>query len=447
MKKIISLLLLVMLVFSLVGCGEEASQSNVTDNQDSSTGEKKQDSKKGSNGDKLVVWTFTDELQKIINNYYLKDNPDLGYEIEIVIVPTEQYQQKLDPVLGAGKSAPDVFALEAAFVKKYIDSGFTANLLDKGIEIPSDATVQYVLDVATDNNGALKGISWQATPGAFFYRRSLFEKYFGVSEPEDVQKLVSDFDKFYETAKEIKEKSNDETKLISSLGDIQNVYLAARKDGWIVDNKFVIDPAIDDLMELAKKLESENLTNEGQQWTETWFAAMSNDEVAGFFLPTWGLNYVLKSNAENANTGESTAGDWGVVQGPAPYFWGGTWLAMREGTKMEEAALDLIKYITLNEDFLTKYAKDTGDFLGHQKVVNNIKDDFSEEFLAGQNHYAQFFEMAPNIDATILTGSDQDINALLGEQLTAYAKGEKDKETAMKDFITAVQNAFPNLEY
>ena len=33
----------------------------------------------------------------------------------------------------------------------------------------------------------------------------------------------------------------------------------------------------------------------------------------------------------------------------------------------------------------------------------------------------------------------------MNEQLTAYANGEKDKETAMKDFKAAIQNAYPDL--
>lgn len=452
MKKILSLLMVLTMVFSLAACGAKDTEpsgggktGNDTAGKDTETSEPAGPAE--NKGKKLVVWTFTDEIEKMINEYYLRDNPDLGYEIEIVVIPNDQYQQKLDPVLGSGKSAPDVFALEAAFVKKYVNSDFTKDLKTLGIAPKVDETLQYVLDTVTDESGSLKGMSWQATPGAFFYRRSLAKKYLGVSEPEEVQGLLSDFDQFYEAAKTVNDKSGGETKLVSSLGDLQNVFLAARENGWVVDNKFVIDPKAEELLEIGKKLESEGLTNQAEQWTESWFASMSNDQVMGYFLPTWGLHYVLKSNAVNANTGESTSGDWGMIQGPSPYFWGGTWLTVREGTKMEKAAVDLINYIALNKDFLTEYAKKSGDFLAHQSVVESIKDSYSEEFLAGQNHYAKFAEMAPSIDASILTGSDLDINNLFAEQLTAYSKGEKDKETALADFKAGVQSAFPNLDY
>lgn len=453
MKKIVSLLLILTMVLSLAACGGSESsdtkekETNSTSKENTENEPTKMGEAAENEGETLVVWTFSDEIKDMVEKYYLKDHPDLPYEIEVVVVPNDNYQQKLDPALGSGKSAPDVFALEAAYVKKYVDSKFTKDLATVGIDKDKVDTLDYVMEVATDETGALKGLSWQATPGAFFYRRSIAEEYLGTSKPEEVQAMVADFDKFYDTAKKIYDGSNGEVKAISSLGDLVQVFLSSRKDGWVVDNKFVIDPAITDLMELGYKLETENLTNEAEQWTETWFASMSGDDVFGYLLPTWGLHYVLKTNAENADSKTSTAGDWAMIQGPSPYFWGGTWLAMREGTKMEQASKDLIEYLTLDEAFLEKWAKDTGDFVSNKKVVEKIKDDYSEEFLAGQNHYAAFADMALAVDASMLTGSDKDIQDIFNESLTAYSKGEVDLETAMEDFKMGVMNQFPNLEY
>lgn len=442
MRKFLSILLALVMTLSMTACN-----SGDTQTDGGTTEANSGQDQEGNTGDKLVVWTFSDELKGMIENHYLKDNPDLPYDVEVVVVPNDNYQQKLDPALASGKSAPDVFALEAAYVKKYVDSDFTADLATIGIDKNNVDTLQYVMDVATDEQGLLKGISWQATPGAFFYRRSLAEQFLGTSDPAEVQAMVSDFDKFYDVAKKINAESGGEVKAISSLGDLTQIFFAARESGWVADGKFVIDPVIYDLFEMSKKLESEGLTNEAEQWTETWFSSMSGNDVFGYFLPTWGLHYVLKENAENADSGATTFGDWAMIQGPAPYFWGGTWLAMREGTPMQDAAKDLIDYLALNETFLTTWAKETGDFVSNPNVVGAIKDDFSEDYLGGQNHYAAFADMAPAIDASILTGSDKDIQDVLNEELTAYAKGEKDLDTAIADFTTAVKNRFPNLTY
>ena len=70
---------------------------------------------------KLVVWSFTDELQTMIDKYYKVDRPDV--EVDYSLTPTDQFCNKLDPVLASGNGAPDVFALEDAFVRKYVEQG------------------------------------------------------------------------------------------------------------------------------------------------------------------------------------------------------------------------------------------------------------------------------------------------------------------------------------
>lgn len=439
MKKAISILLAMTLVLSTVGCSKQAAPAATTDTPAVAA-------ELTNKGDKLVVWTFSDELKGMIEKHYLVDNPNLGYEVEVVVVPNENYQTKLDPVLASGKNAPDVFAMEAAYLKKYVDSDYTMDLSKLGFMSEGTPVLDYVMDLSKDKNGQLKGLSWQGTPGAFFYRKSLAKQYLGVSEPEEVQPLLADFDKFYSTSKTVYDKSGGKVKGISSLGDIAQVFFAARTDGWVVDNKFVVDPKIDELFEFAKEMQQGKLTSQAEQWTESWFAGMSDDSVFGYFLPTWGLHYVLKANAENATTGKSTSGDWAMVQGPASYFWGGSFLGVRQGTEMEKASKDLVNYLTMDEAFLEKWAKETGDFVANKNVVTKIKDTYTEPFLAGQNHYAAFAEMAGGIDASILTGYDQEIQRLMNEQLTAYANGEKDKATAMNDFKSAVKNAYPDLE-
>ncbi|HHX59231.1 MAG TPA: carbohydrate ABC transporter substrate-binding protein [Epulopiscium sp.] len=434
-----------MISMALTGCGSKTATAPGGEPAGEEKVETKEKDKK--KGKKLVVWTFTDEVKKMIDEHYLKDNPDLDYEIEVVIVPNEQYQSKIDPALQAGKGAPDLFAIEAAYSKKYLNSDLTMSLADLGIEDSDlDEITTYVKDVARDSNGVLKGISWQAAPGAFFYRRSLAEKYLGVSEPEDVQPLLKDYPTFLDTARKLQKESNDAVKILSGTGELAEVFYANRSQGWVVDNKLVVDPSIDEFYEVTKVLEQEGLTTEAAGWSEGWYAGMNTDKVFGYSLPTWGLHYILKENAENKEAGTTTAGDWGMVQGPGAYFWGGTWLVARQGTEMKEEAKALMTYLTLNEGFLEGWAKETGDLLSNETIVNRIKDTYEEPFLAGQNHYTEFAEMAKSVDASILTGFDLDMQTLLIEEVTAYSKGEKDKATAIADFKANVKNLFPDLD-
>ncbi len=389
---------------------------------------------------KLVIWSFTDELQSMVDNYYKKDHPDI--EIDYSLTPTDQFPNKLDPVLASGNGAPDVFALEDAFVRKYIEQGddLLLDLTDTYNEI-KDKMIAYPAEVGT-YNGKVYGLSWQAAPGAMFYRRSLAKKYLGTDEPAEVQKYLTDWAKFNETAELLKTKSNGKCVIVSTTGDLFKPFQGARKDPWVVKGKLVVDPAMEDYMDACKLLKDKGYEGRQGQWAEGWFAGMKGElkdekgnaiEVFSYFLPTWGLHYVLKPNAP------ATSGDWAMIPGPAAYRWGGTWVAAYKGTKVPGRAKDFIKYVATDDSFLERWAKDTGDLVSNNNVVNKIKDTYSEPFLGGQNHYAEFAAMANNVDGKLTQGTDQAIEAIFNDAVSSYVNGEKSKEQAIADFKEQVK--------
>jgi len=385
---------------------------------------------------KLVVWSFTDELDGMITKYFQEDGRFKGkYEIEYSLTPTDQFPNKLDPVLASGSGCPDVFALEDAFVRKYVESGLLLDLTDVYNEI-KDKMIAYPAEVGT-YNGKVYGLSWQVTPGAVFYRRSLAKKYLGTDDPAEVQKHLANWDKFLETAETLKNKSNGNCYIVSTTGDLFKPYTSGRKDPWVVNDKLVVDPKAIEYMEMCKTLKDRGLEGRVGQWSEGWFAGMKGNladeagnvkEVFSYFLPTWGLHYVLKTNAPE------TAGDWAMCQGPVGYRWGGTWVGAWAKTKNPNAAKELIKYVATDDTFLENWAKDTGDVVSNAKVVNKVKDTFSEPFLGGQNHYAEFAEMAKAVNGKLSQGTDQAIEGIFGEAVGAYVNGEKTMDQAIADF-------------
>jgi len=387
----------------------------------------------------LVVWSFTDEVEGLVKNYYLKDNPD--FKLTYVYTPTDQFESRLDPVLAVGKGAPDVFALEAAFVRKYVEGGQLLDITDI-YERNKSKLLAYPVEVGTFE-GKVYGMSWQACPGAMFYRRSLAKKYLGTDDPAVVQTYFTSLNKFMETAELLKSKSNGACVVVSSRGDLYNVFLGARKNPWVVNGKLNIDPAMEQYMDLSKVIHEQRYDARVGQWSGGWFEGMRDElvdssgrkyEAFSYFLPTWGLHYVLKTNCTRESDGFTTAGDWAMIPGPAPYRWGGTWLGAWKGTKNPDDAKKLIEYIATNDAFLEQYAKDSGDMVGNLNVVNKIKDSFSEPFLGGQNHYAAFAEMAKSVDGKLVQGTDQSIESIFAEQVTAFVEGEKTKAQALADF-------------
>jgi len=389
-----------------------------------------------ANSGTLVVWSFTDEIANMVNNPtwgFKATHP--GINVEYSQTPSDQFQAKVDPVLASGQGVPDIIALESAFVRKYVESGLLLDITDI-YEAKKSVLLAYPAEVGT-YQGKVYGLSWQAAPGALFYRRSLAKKYLGTDDPKVVQTYFSNFNKFLETAQLLKTKSNGSCVVVSALGDLNNSFLSARTQSWIVNNKLVIDPAMEQYLDICKVLHDNRYEGRVGQWSEGWFAGMRGElkdengrdvEVFSYFLPTWGLHYVLKTNAPN------TSGDWAMCQGPSSYRWGGTWVGAYKGTKNVAAAKEFIRYVATDEAFLEAWAKDTGDLVNNLNVVNKIKDSYSEPYLGGQNHYAEFAEMAKNVNARLLQGSDEAIEAMFGEAMSSFVNGEKTKAQALADF-------------
>jgi len=384
---------------------------------------------------KLTVWSFTDELANMINNplwgFKAKHS---GVQVKYSQTPSDQFENKLDPVLASGRGAPDIFALESSFVRKYVESGYLLDITDI-YEANKNKLLAYPVEVGT-YNGRVYALSWQAYPGAMFYRRSLARKYFGTDDPAQVQANFSSPSRLLRTAKILKQKSNGNCVITPSYGDLFLPFLGARTRPWVVDKQIVIDPVMEQFMEISKTLYERGLVGRVGQWSEGWFAGMKGElrddgsklEVFSYFLPAWGLHYVLKTNSPN------TAGDWAMIQGPAPFYWGGTWIGAWKNTQNPEAAKEFIRYLTTDNDFLENLAKDIGDLVSSTEVIDKIKNSFSEPYLASQNSYAAFAEMARNVNGKLEQKTDNAINDLFREAVNYYIEGEKTKAQALVDF-------------
>jgi ABC-type glycerol-3-phosphate transport system substrate-binding protein len=388
---------------------------------------------------KLTVWSFSDDMKTMIEKYLKPANKNV--QINYWQTSSDSFRSKLDPVLTSGKGIPDVFTLDVSFVKKYVESGLLLDLTSI-YERNKAKLLAYPVEVGT-YNGKVYALSWHATPGAIFYRRSMAKKYLGTDDPAAVQACFSNFNKLLDTAKVLYEESGGKCVVVSSAQDLLYPALGARTQGWIEKNKLVIDPVMEQYMDVCKTLYDNKWEARVGQWSEGWFNGMKDNlmdrdgkrvEVFSYFLPTWGLQYILKTFSN------PTAGDWGMIQGPSPYYWGGTWLAAYKTTKNPQAALAMIEWLTTNDSFLEQWAKDEGEIVSNTDVIDRVKNNYRDSFLAGQNQYAAFADMAKNVNGKLTQKDDDVFKDLFWEELNAYKTGEKTKVQALADFRKQAQS-------
>jgi len=424
----------------------------------------------------LNVWSFTAELRTMAIAFQGK-HPKVKVNYTLIPMTNGEYQTKVKAAAGTADS-PDVVALEAAFVKEWVEADLLADQNDL-LPLTKDLkTYPAVVQVGTDK-GVAKAFSYQATPGAFFYRRSIAKECLGTDDPAKVQEMVADMTKFVETAAKIKDCGTKDYYTVGTGGELFLPFLSNRAQPWIVDGKMVIDPKIEEYIKFAKLMRDNGYESGATQWSEGWFAGMNDTlkdakgtpkKVFSYFLPTWGLPYVLSPNAKSKDGASDTSGDWAMINGPMSYQWGGTWVGALQGSPNSALAKEFIKFVALDEENLTNWAtgvytneylkaidpttpddqkQAAGDFVSSQLVVEKITASFDKstlaDFLGGENSYGAFAAAAPSVNGALLTGSDDAIQRALNDPRDAYLSGKITEAEMYAQWLDAVRNEFPDL--
>ncbi len=405
----------------------------------------------------INIYTFTDEVPKMLQRY-LELNPDFGYTINPTIIATTDglYQPALDQALAAGGAdAPDMYCAESAFVLKYTQgdmASYAAPYEELGIDVAAETKAadiaQYTIDIGTrPADGKLVGLGYQATGGAFIYRRSIAKDVWGTDDPAAIaEKVGPGWDKFFAAAAELKAKGYG---IVSGDGDIWHAVENSSEKGWIVDGKLYIDPAREAFLDLSKSLKDNGYYNDTRDWTDAWFADMKGigaQPIFGFFGPAWLINYVMAGNSGGTKAGEGTYGDWAVCNPPVGFFWGGTWVIANASSEKKEAVGKLIDWITLQcDDKGLQYYWANGTLNGEGGTKDTVASgtvmamsNGELAFLGGQNMFDVFVPANQFANGKNLTQYDETINNIWRDQVRQYTAGNLDRAGAIAAFKQSV---------
>jgi multiple sugar transport system substrate-binding protein len=412
----------------------------------------------GTAGAKVInLWTFTDEVPRMIERYK-QLNPAFDYEIKSTIIATTDgaYQPALDQALAAGGAdAPDLYCAESAFVLKYTQGDaarYAATYKSLGIDVDKllkEADIaQYTIDIGSNANG-LVALGYQATGGAFIYRRSIAKDVWGTDDPAVIKtKVGPGWTKFFEAAAALKAKGYG---IVSGDGDVWHAVEGASKTGWVVNGKLNIDPDREAFLDMSKRLKDNGYHNDTQDWTDAWFADMKDagpKKVFGYFGPAWLINYVMAGNSGGTKPGEGTYGDWAICEPPVGFFWGGTWLVANKDTDVKEGVAELIEWITLDSSNTgLQYHWANGTLFGEGGTKDTVasgtvmsKSDGRLPFLGGQNMFDVFVPAGKFATGTNKTQYDETINNYWRGQVREYTAGTKSRAQAIADFKQQVKD-------
>ena len=494
-KKILAAVVCAATVLSLAGCGEKGTSSTTNNNNSQATGNStpannstggdntgdntnkpdysnfvvdKNNPQKidtgiqpsDSEGKVINIYCWNDEFKGFFDKYYKV--PD-GYTVKWNITPSADgaYQQKLDDTLlndanAAADDKIDIYLAEADYILKYVDSEYSKDVSEIGFKNAS-TIYNYTAEAVTDSSGKQKGMSFQCCPAGLIYRRSIAKEVIGSDDPAAVQDALSSWDKFDAVAAKAKDMGYLMT---GAFPATYRTFSNNTKGKWVNGNDVVVDDAIKQWIKQTKTYSDNGYTNPD---AGIWDDANNNEQfkegkVLCYFGPAWYYNFSMGNikdqkkdadgNVIDETYGErNTVGDWGLVVGPQSYFWGGTWLLVGPNTDNPEIVADILDAFQSNEAILKQMVEIDSQFVNNT-AINDIyaaKSDFGNEILGGQNDWAIFANGAKSISLKNATGYDQLLNEKLQDNLKDYFKGTVDFQTAWGNYVTTINEAYPEL--
>lgn len=470
-KRFIAITLIFVMTLSMMAC----TTATVEEPEEPEEPVEETPAPEAQEGKVLNIWGWNNEFQGLFNNYFEgKGLVPEGVEVKFTIVPNDDnaYQNALDEALLNQENASDdekidLFLVEADYTLKYVDTDYTLDVI-KDVGLTSDdisGQYKYTQEIVTDSKGAIKGTSWQATPGLFAYRRSIAKDVLGTDDPEAVQEALSTWDKFYETAEKAHAKGY---KMLSGFDDSYRTFSNNVSGPWVDDNNtIIIDDNIFEWIEQTKAFTDNGYNNKTSLWDDQWAADQGPaGKVFGFFYSTWGINFTLLGNAleiplpdgvsatgdpdayKAATEGNGIFGDYAVCYGPQNYYWGGSWLCAAADSDNIDLVCEIMKTMTCDKETLTTITKDTQDFTNNVEAMEALAadDDFASSFLGGQNHIRLFVGSAKGIDMSNISPYDQGMNEEIQTAFRDYFNGIVDYDTALNNFYRAVIEKYPELK-
>ncbi len=413
-------------------------------------------------GGKLTVLCWnTDDINPMLDRFcevtgHSKDE----FNIQNFGCQGGEAAENYDNYLSDAANDADIMFVEADWALKYInddsaDKG-TMALTDVGFSDSDYGDIaSYVVEIGkSTTTGVQKGLSWQAAAGGFCYREDLAETYLGVKSPDEMQALVSDWDKFLDTAKKVSEASGGKTALTSTLGGMWQVFSSARTSPWVVDNKLTVDDSCKSYMEMAKTMyDNGYVIKDLDQWSTDWYSAGQSDSTMGYFVSTWGFGDSILTQAAGGDGG-ATYGKWKCVVGPQPYYWGGTWMTVANRCDNKDLAKEFISFFTVDTENAKGYAlnKEGGEYVSNKAAMEAIVSEGSYAgvgVLGGQNHYEVLNEVAKQINMTGgITPYDAIIKTNFQNAVKDYCRGTyASVDEAVNAFAEQVAAALPELDY
>ena len=379
----------------------------------------------------LTVATFndfgyTDELLQ----EYMDENPNVTVVQNKAATSNDaraNYFQKLGK-----KGLADVEAIEVDWLPEVMQYS------DLLAEVPSgtaDRWLDWKVDAATDADGRLIGYGTDIGPEGVCYRSDLFAAAGLPTDRESVATLLEgDWAKYFEVGAQYTA-ATGKAWFDSAGGTYQgmiNQVEAAYEDPDSGDIIATENGEVEDLYNQVLDASATQSAHLGQ-WSDDWFAGLSNGAYATMLCPGWMLG-VISGNAEGV-----TGWDVANVFPNGGGNWGGSYLTVPANGAHVEEAQKLADWLTAPEQQIAAFVN-AGTFPSQNEAyTDEALTGFVNEYFNDAPVGQIFTDRAKAVSVAPFKGAFYfQVNDAMQKALTRVEDGTQDKQASWDQWVSEV---------
>lgn len=347
----------------------------------------------------ITIWDWNDAYENKIYPEFQKAYPNI--KVNYVTVAHGDYMQKLQSAIATGTDVPDIILGEGAWRGKLFDMDILDNLEAEPYNIDRDDMFDYLHEGMSNFRDEIIGVDQSIAPAGFAYKRDLAKEYLGTDDPAEVYEMISTWDKFIETGKEVLEKSDGKVKMLAGFGDVLYATRLQNCAAYIDGNEIDITSRMQTPLETAVKVRNAGILDDNELDTPSWNAEFAESDCIFFPSAPWSCEWHVAANDPEGS------GNWALTKATeSGYTKGGTSVSIYKDSPNKEAAFAYLKWVyfsvegsIVSRDQIGQYSSLKECYEGESAIFN--EPGAYDEFFGGQN-LAQYYveEIIPNIKAT-----------------------------------------------
>lgn len=433
MKRVLAVVMVLTLIFSLTACGSKSNSNGSAsgDTQEAAAtptvAAGTSDSTASSGDNTLTVWcwdpTFNIYAMQEAEKVYQKTNPD--FKLNIVETKWDDVQTKITAAATSGQTntLPDIFLMQDnAFQKNYSNyPDIFTDLTSSGIDFSKFAPAKVAYSVVDSKN---YGVPFDNGTCIDALRTDVLQKAgLTVKDFTDIT-----WDKFIELGKQVKEKTN--MPLLSSQAGSPDLIMEMLQscgsslfnaDGTlnIVDNA-----ALTEAMNVYSTMVKEGILIEVNDWDQ-YIATLTNSKVVGTINGCWILGSIQSATDQSGKWGLTNIPSLNKIPNATNYSnnGGSSWV-VTSNCKNTKLAFDFFaKTFAGSTDFYSTILPSSGALATYLPAADSDVYTKPSEFFGSQTIYSDITSFAGKTPSNVTGVYYYEARDAVGTALTNIVGG------------------------